>query len=265
MSMGQPIRTMNVEKMRVEVYASRAEMGRAVAEAVATKMKELLSHKKELSVVFAAADSQKEFLESLAAGKGIDWGRVTAFHMDEYLGVNGLSRQSFGRWLRDRLFDRVRPGTIHYMDGMAANPEAECERYAALLRAAPLDIACLGIGENGHLAFNDPPVADFADSKGVKVVEIDEASRVQQSAEGNFPRPGDVPKVALTMTIPALLAAPFIACTVPGPRKARAVKAALNDPVSTACPATALRGHAGTVVYLDPDSSRLIDTAIAGR
>lgn len=259
------IRSLNVEQMRVEVYASRAEMGRAVAQAVATKMRELLSLKKGLSMVFAAADSQKEFLEGLAAEKGIDWGGVTAFHMDEYLGVPGTARQSFGRWLGDRLFDRVRPGAVHYMDGMAGRPERECDRYAALLRSAPLDMACLGIGENGHLAFNDPPVADFDDPKAVKVVEIDEASRVQQSAEGNFPRPEDVPKVALTMTIPALLAAPFIACTVPGPRKAAAVKAAVNDPITRACPATVLRRHPGTVVYLDPDSSRLIDTAIAGR
>ena len=260
-----PIRTMNVDKVRVEVYSSRVEMGLAVAEAVATRMRQLLSQKQGVSVVFAAADSQKEFLDALAAEKGIDWGRVTAFHMDEYLGVPGTAPQSFGRWLRDRLFGRVRPGTVHYMDGMGRSPEAECARYAALLQSAPLDIACLGIGENGHLAFNDPPVADFADPKRVKRVEIDEASRIQQSAEGNFPRPEDVPRVALTMTIPALLAAPFIVCTVPGPRKAQAVKAALYGPLSTACPATAVRSHAGTVVYLDPESSRLIDTAIAGR
>jgi glucosamine-6-phosphate deaminase len=263
--MTEPMRTLRVGTLMVHVYASRAEMGRAVGEAVATKMRELLGLKTGISVVFAAADSQKEFLGNLASAPGIDWGRVTAFHMDEYRGVSPDSRHSLGRWLRDRLFDHVRPGRVHLMDGMAEPPEQECDRYAALLREAPLDIACLGIGENGHLAFNDPPVADFNDPEAVKVVEIDEASRLQQSAEGNFPRPQDVPSVALTLTIPALLAAPFVYSTVPGPRKAPAVKAAVDDPVTAACPATALRRHGGAVLYLDPDSARLIDTAIAGR
>jgi glucosamine-6-phosphate deaminase len=151
------------------------------------------------------------------------------------------------------------------MDGTAPDPQAECDRYASLLEAAPLDLCCLGIGENGHLAFNDPPVADFKDPKTVKIVEIDRASQEQQAAEGNFPKADDVPKVALTLTIPALLAAPFLFCTVPGPRKAQAVKAAVNDPISTACPATALRRHAGAVLYLDPDSASLIDTTLARR
>jgi glucosamine-6-phosphate deaminase len=263
--MEQPIRTFAVEKLMVRVYSSRASMGRAVAEDVATKMRELLSRKKALSMVFAAADSQKEFLEALAQEKGIDWRSVTAFHMDEYTGVPGNSPKSFGRWLRDRLFDKVQPGTVHYMDGSAADPQAECGRYASLLKSAPLDLCCLGIGENGHLAFNDPPVADFNDPAAVKIVEIDRASQVQQAAEGNFPKADEVPKIALTLTVPALLAAPFQFCTVPGPRKAKAVKAALNDPVSTACPATALRRHAGAVLYLDPDSSSLIDTTLARR
>lgn len=263
--MEEPIRTLAVEKMRVQVYSGRGAMGKAVGEAVATTMRDLLSRKKGISMIFAAADSQKEFLGELAAQKGIDWSRVTAFHMDEYIGVPGTSPRSFGRWLRERLFDKVRPGTVHTMDGMAKDPARECDRYAELLAAAPLDLSCLGIGENGHLAFNDPPVADFDDPKAVKVVEIDLASRVQQAAEGNFAKADDVPRIALTVTIPALLAAPAVFCTVPGPRKAAAVKAAVNDPVSTACPATALRRHPGAVVYLDPDSARLIDTTLARR
>lgn len=263
--MEEPIRTLAVEKVRVQVYPDRGSLGTAVGEAVATKMRDLLSKKQGISMVFAAADSQKEFLENLEGQPGIDWGRVTAFHMDEYIGVAGTAPQSFGRWLRTRLFDKVRPGTVHVMDGMAKDPVRECDRYAALLESAPLDVCCLGIGENGHLAFNDPPVADFKDPKSVKVVEIDEVSRGQQAAEGNYPRAEDVPKVAITLTVPALLAAPFLYCSVPGPRKAKAVRAALNDPISTACPATALRRHAGTVVYLDPDSASLIDTTLAWR
>jgi len=263
--MEEPIRTLTVEKMRVQVYPDRGCLGAAVGEAVATKMRDLLSKKRGISMVFAAADSQKEFLENLGAQPGIDWGRVTAFHMDEYIGVAGTAPQSFGRWLRARLFDKVRPGSVHLLDGMAKDPVRECDRYAALLESAPLDLCCLGIGENGHLAFNDPPVADFKDPKAVKVVEIDGTSQIQQAAEGNFARAADVPKDALTLTIPALLAAPSLFCSVPGPRKAKAVRAALNDPISTACPATALRGHAGTVVYLDPDSASLIDTTLARR
>jgi glucosamine-6-phosphate deaminase len=263
--MEEPMRVLTVEKMTVQVYPSREAMGRGVAEAVATKMRELLSQKKGISMVFAAADSQKELLAGLTDQKGLDWARVTAFHMDEYVGVAPTAPQSFGRWLRDRLFDRVKPGTVNLMDGMAKDPEKECDRYAALLRALPLDIACLGIGENGHLAFNDPPVADFDDPKAVKIVQIDRASQEQQAAEGNFAKADDVPRIALTMTLPALLAAPSVFCTVPGPRKAKAVKAAVNDPISTACPATVLRRHAGAIVYLDPDSSSLIDTTLARR
>lgn len=262
--MEQPIRTLAVETMKVEVYADRASLGRAVGAAVATKMRELLSRKQGISMVFAAADSQKEFLETLGFEPGIDWGRVTAFHMDEYIGVAGTAPQSFGRWLCTRLFDKVHPGTVHLMNGLA-EPEEECRRYSALLAAAPVDLCCLGIGENGHLAFNDPPVADFDDPETVKRVQIDEASQVQQAAEGNFAKAADVPKDALTLTIPALLAAPFLFCSVPGPRKAKAVRAALTDPISTACPATVLRRHAGTTVYLDSDSSRLIDTTLARR
>ena len=215
-------------------------------------------------MVFAAADSQKELLEDLVRQPGLDWSRVTAFHMDEYLGVPGTAPQSFGRWLRTRLFDHVHPGIIHVMDGLA-EPDLECRRYSELLDSAPPDLCCLGIGENGHLAFNDPPVADFEDTAAVKRVEIDEASQIQQAAEGNFAKASDVPRDALTLTIPALLSASFLYGCVPGPRKAKAVRAALLDPISTACPATVLRRHPGTTLYLDSDSASLIDTTLARR
>lgn len=261
----EPMRSLRVGAMTVRVYASRAEMGLAVGSAVAAEARRLLSRSEGIRMMFAAADSQKELLESLAAAPGIDWTRVTAFHMDEYLGLPGDAPGGLGRWLRDRFLDRVRPAQVHLLDGMAVSPEQECDRYTGLLRKAPLDIVCLGIGENGHLAFNDPPVADFDDPRWVKSVRIDEASRLQQVAEGNFPRPQDVPSLALTVTIPALLSAPFVYASVPGPRKARAVQRAVDDPVTPECPATALRRHPGAVLYLDPDSARLIDTAIAGR
>ncbi len=262
--MQDPIREMKVDKLRAKVYVDRAAMGRAAAEAVAAKIRELAA-KKPVSIIFAAAQSQNEFLEALVAEKGIDWSRVTAFHMDEFIGLPGTAPQSFGRWLRDRLFDKVHPGTVHYLDGMVRDVDRECGRYSDLLKASPPEITCMGIGENGHLAYNDPPYADFNDPKAVKKVEIDDASRQQQVNEGCFPAIKDVPKIAMTLTIPTLLAAPWIYCMVPGSRKAAAVKRTLDGPIATECPATILRRHEHALLFLDRDSANLTDTAIAER
>jgi glucosamine-6-phosphate deaminase len=262
--MDDAVRIMKVDKLQARVYADRRALGRAAAADVAAKMRELLAAK-PISMIFAAAQSQVEFLETLVTVKGIDWSRVTAFHMDEFTGLPGTAPQSFGRYLRDRLFDKVRPGKVHYLDGMAQDIEKECARYSALLQQSRPDITCLGIGENGHLAYNDPPYADFNDPKLVKRVLIDDASRQQQVNEGCFPALKDVPRDAMTLTIPALLAAPWIFGMVPGPRKAAAVKRTLDGPISTECPATILRRHDHVVLYLDQDSSKLADTAIAGR
>lgn len=262
--MDDAVRIMKVEKLQAKVYVDRAALGRAAGEAAAAKLRELIATK-PVSVIFAAAPSQNEFLETLVAAKGIDWSRVTAFHMDEYVGLPGSAPQSFGRWLRDRIFDKVRPKAVHYLDGMAKDPAAECARYAALLKAAPPDLTCMGIGENGHLAFNDPPVADFQDPHAVKIVELDLASRKQQVNDGCFDALEAVPKTAMTLTIPTLLSAPWIYCMVPGPRKAPAVKRTLEGAVATECPATILRRHERAVLFLDKDSASLADTALAGR
>jgi glucosamine-6-phosphate deaminase len=262
--MDEAIRTFKVDKLQARVFVDRHALGLAAAQDVAAKLKELLS-KKTVSVIFAAAQSQNEFLEALIAIPGIDWSRVTAFHMDEFIGLPGSAPQSFGRWLRDRLFDRVKPGRVQYLDGMAEDVEKECARYAALLRASPPDITCMGIGENGHLAYNDPPYADFRDPKPVKQVEVALASRQQQVNEDCFSRLEDVPKTAITLTVPTLLSAPWIYSMVPGSRKAQAVKRTLEGSISEDCPATILRRHDRAVLYLDRDSSKLADTAIAGR
>ncbi len=262
--MDDAVRIMKVEKLQARVYVDRAALGRAAGEAAAAKLKELLA-KKPVSVIFAAAPSQNEFLETLVAAKGVDWSRVTAFHMDEYVGLPGTAPQSFGRWLRDRIFDRVKPGKVHYLDGMAKDSAKECDRYARLLQESPPDITCMGIGENGHLAFNDPPVADFNDPRAVKVVELDLASRKQQVNDACFSALEQVPQTAMTLTIPTLLSAPWIFCMVPGPRKAPAVKRTLEGAVATECPATVLRRHDRAVLFLDKDSASLADTAIAGR
>ena len=206
-------------------------------------------------MIFAAAPSQNEFLETLRGAEKIDWKRVTAFHMDEYLGLSADAPQSFRRYLKERLFDRVHPGEVHLIAGEAPSPEEECARYAHLLAEAPIDIVCLGIGENGHLAFNDPPVADFADPKMVKVVELDEACRRQQVHDGCFARFEEVPTHAITLTIPVLLSGGWLYCVVPGPTKREAVEKALTSPISPACPASILRTHARARLYLDRDSA----------
>ncbi len=237
-------------------------MGEAAGWAVAEKMRELLNMKEHLFMVFAAAPSQNEFLDALSRSPGLDWKKVTAFHMDEYVGLPPTAPQNFGFFLRERLFKKVQPGQVHYINGIAEDPQAECDRYSTLLKDRPFDIACVGIGENGHLAFNDPPVADFNDPRLVKVVELDLASRRQQVHDGCFEDLEGVPKKAITLTVPALFRAKFIYCMVPAPTKAEAVKKTLEDRVSTACPATILRRHENAILFLDQDSAKRIDPRV---
>lgn len=246
-----------VDRLLVRVYASRVEMGLAAAQEVAGLLRFLLARQDVARMVFAAAGSQNEFLAALGAEPSIDWRRVVAFHLDEYVGLGPDQPQSFAWFLNNRLFAAVKPGTIHFFDGLAADPAAECTRYAALYDAGPVDIVCNGVGENGHLAFNDPPFADFDDPLTAKVVTLDERSRHQQVHDGFFPSLDDVPRQALTLTIPAITRARSIHCIVPGANKAEAVREMLLGPVTEACPATVLRRHPATVLYLDPDSAAL--------
>jgi glucosamine-6-phosphate deaminase len=248
-----PLRTAQVDRLAVRVYRDRQAMGEAAGTDVAATMRAILARQAGVRIVFAAAPSQNETLETLARCDAIDWSRVTAFHMDEYLGLPADAPESFGRFLSTRLFDRVRPGIVHLID-TANEAASECERYARLLETAPIDIVCLGIGENGHLAFNDPPVADFADPVRVKAVALDLASRQQQVHDGCFPTLDAVPTHALTLTIPALMAGANLFCVVPGRAKAGAIRGALHGPVSPVCPASILRRHPNCTLYLDMDS-----------
>ena len=248
-----PIRKEKAENLIVKVYENRKTMGRAAAVDVIAKMKELLQVKDIIRLIFASAPSQNEFLETLRKAPDIDWSRVTVFHMDEYIGLSTEAPQRFSRFLTDQLFDIVKPGTIHLIDS-SNEVTKECERYSELLREAPVDIVCLGIGENGHIAFNDPPVADFADSQSIKAVRLDEISRQQQVNDGCFSTLEDVPTHALTLTIPTLMAGSFLYCIVPGETKRNAVQATLHNPISTENPATILRRHANCVLYLDVDA-----------
>ena len=207
--------------------------------------------------MLATGNSQLAFLAELVTRSDVDWTRVTAFHMDEYVGMGADHPASFARYMRERVAEKVPLRDFHYLDG-TADPEAEARRYAALLQAHPLDLCCAGIGENGHLAFNDPPVADFEDPLDVKVIALEDASRRQQVDEGHFASIDDVPTHAMTVTIPALLRAKRVLVIVPESRKAAPVKATLESEVSTACPATILRTQPHATLYLDTDSAARI-------
>lgn len=241
-------------KLAIKIYADRAAMGEAAASDVMNKIKELLQNKDFVNIIFAAAPSQNEFLAALAKSS-LDWRRVRAFHMDEYIGLNKNAPQLFGNFLKERIFGKLPFSVIHYLNGITAAAEEECKKYAALLKEYPVDIVCIGIGENGHIAFNDPPVADFKDTKMVKIAELDEACRQQQINDGCFATINDVPKSAITLTIPALMAAKYIYCMVPGVTKAEAVYNTLNKYITEQYPSTILRTHDEAILYLDTLSS----------
>lgn len=252
-SIAEPLATETVDGLSVRVFGDRATLGAAAGADVAEAIRGLLRSQERVRVVFAAAPSQSEMLATLARAEAVDWSRVVALHMDEYLGLEAGAPQSFGAFLRDSLFDTVNPGEVHLIDGRR-DADEEASRYAALLEEAPVDVVCLGIGENGHLAFNDPPVADFEDPLLVKTVELDEASRQQQVNDGMFPSIGQVPTRAITLTLPALLSGARLFCVVPGETKREAVRRSLRGPVTTDCPASVLRRHPNCVLYLDADS-----------
>lgn len=251
----KPLQELTVERLRVKVFGDRMAMGRAAGLEVADRIRALQKEQQHVTMMFAAAPSQNEFLETLASQPGIDWQRIIALHLDEYVGLPEDAPQSFRTYLRGHLFSLVNPGRVHLLKGEAADPAEECRRYAELIVGNPVDIACIGIGENGHLAFNDPPVADFLDPEAVKVVELDQVCRNQQVNDGCFPALGKVPTHAFTVTIPTIMSARYIHCIVPGPTKSEAVRRTLKGEVSTACPATILRRHLRAVLYLDRDSA----------
>jgi glucosamine-6-phosphate deaminase len=239
-------------------HASTEEMAQAAADQASSILQAAVEARGVAHAMFATGNSQLAFVMALVSGQfTVPWSDVVVFHMDEYEGVGPDHPAGFQRWIRQRIVSQASPRAAHYLDGLA-DPRAECDRYAALLRAAPLDLCCLGIGENGHLAFNDPPVADFNDPLDVKVVELDQACRQQQVNEGHFPDLAAVPPRALTVTIPALLRASQVLVIVPEARKAEPVRRALTGPVSTECPASALRTIAHATIHLDPASASLL-------
>ena len=248
-------RIIQKDKLRVEIHDTRTAMGQASAAAIEKALVDHLAEHESCSMVFAAAPSQNEVLESLIASKAIDWSRVHAFHMDEYIGLDSSAPQLFANFLKKAIFERVPFASVNYLDGEAEDPEAEAERYSQLLRDHPIDIIVMGVGENGHIAFNDPPVADFNDPQIVKKVELDMDCKNQQVNDGMFESVDEVPPTALTLTIPALMSGTQAFCIVPGPTKANAIQAMLEGPIEESCPASILRTHERAVLYLDVDAA----------
>jgi len=248
------------DNLTVERFPSRETMGRKAAADVAARIHSLLKQQDQVNLIFAAAPSQNEFLAALASDSTIEWNRINAFHMDEYVGLPDDAPQRFSRFLQDRLFDKVPIQKVFYMTPPeeGEDPSRECQRYTDLLKQYPTDIVCLGIGENGHIAFNDPHVARFDDPQWVKIVDLDARCRLQQVHDGCFPVLEAVPTHALTLTIPALTAAKSLYCIVPARTKAQAVKRTLQGPISTECPASILRRHPSARLYLDADSATLL-------
>ena len=253
--MSTPIRTFQVDALPVRVHATTPELADDAAQIARQFLRETLAAQGAAAVILASANSQIDFVEALVRLGGVDWGRVTLFHMDEYLGIDASHPASFRRFMRERVEARVKPRVFHYLAGDAMEPLDECDRYAALLQAQPIDLCCLGIGENGHVAFNDPPVADFADPRVVKLVKLDEKCRQQQVGEGHYPNLAAVPQYAFTLTVPALCAARRMLCIVPEKRKAPAVRETLQGPMSTACPASFLRRQPHCTLFLEAESA----------
>ncbi|GAA4206332.1 6-phosphogluconolactonase [Actinocatenispora rupis] len=251
-----------VDTMPVRIGADGAAVAAAAAAHTAAVLRDRVAANGAARVVVATGNSQLPFVRALR-GEDVPWSRVTVFHMDEYVGVGDDHPASFRRWIRREVTEPYGPAVVHYIDGTAGDPAAECDRYEELLRAAPVDLVCLGIGENGHLAFNEPDVADPDDTRWARIVELTDVSRRQQVGEGHFPDLAAVPATAISLTVPALLGAAVVQAVVPEARKAAAVRAALTGPVGRHCPASLLRTHPGAVLFLDRDSAGQLDGTTA--
>lgn len=252
---------MKKDNLEIKIFHTRNEMGKAAAADIADAIKELLNQKQEINMIFAAAPSQNDMLLHLCK-QNIEWERINAFHMDEYIGLDLRAPQCFSNFLKKYIFDLKPFKTVNLINADAKFPQEEAKRYAELLKNHPVDIVCMGIGENGHIAFNDPHEAKFNDTKSVKVVTLDNVCRMQQVNDGCFEKIEDVPKFALTITIPALMSAKYNFCVVPAKSKAEAVKKTVLGEISEECPASILRTKDNSILYCDSDSSTLIKDLI---
>lgn len=255
------IKEFTCDALRVRIYATRQAMGAGAAADAAAVIKELLKEKDEVNIMFGAAPSQDDVLGALMADDTIDFSRINAFHMDEYVGLSEQHPQSFASYLRAHVVGLRAFRSVHFIRGDAPDHEAECLRYERLLQAHPTDVVMMGVGENGHIAFNDPPVANFHDTRLLRVVTLEERCRMQQVHDGCFASLDEVPTQAITVTVPGLMRGSHQFCVVPTRLKAQAVHDLIHGPIGESCPATALRMAASATLYLDADSASLLDQA----
>ncbi|BAY16219.1 glucosamine-6-P isomerase [Nostoc sp. HK-01] len=248
----------HVDDLSVQIYNSEAEMAIDVAQIVRKYLEDVLKKQDKAAVLLATGNSQLKFLDALIQLGGVDWSKITLFHLDEYLGITADHPASFRRYLRERVENKLNPQQFHYIEGDTLEPVAECDRYTQLLQAQPIDLCCLGVGENGHLAFNDPSVANFQDPYSVKLVKLDLVNRQQQVNTGHFPNIDSVPQYAFTVTLPLICSANKIICLAPAKRKAQVVKQMLQQTISTDCPASILRHQSQATLFLDTNSASLL-------
>ncbi|KJH71002.1 glucosamine-6-phosphate deaminase [Aliterella atlantica] len=253
------VKCFQVDKLSVRLYHQETELTSDVAAIAHNYLQNILAHQSQARVILATGNSQIKFLDALIALGDLDWARIVFFHLDEYLGIDANHSASFRRYLQQRVEKRVNPAAFHYLEGDAMQPLAECDRYTQLLQAQPIDLCCLGIGENGHLAFNEPSVADFNDARQVKLVKLELATRQQQVGEGHFPNVEAVPQYAYTLTIPPICAAKKIICLATHKHKAAIVKKMLRSPINCDLPASVLRSQAQATLFLDADSASELD------
>jgi glucosamine-6-phosphate deaminase len=241
--------------VKLEIHPDRKGAGEAAARAAAEELRRLDQLGKDIGVIFATGASQFDTLEALTSIPGLPWNHVLGFHLDEYVGLGADHPASFRRYLREKLTQRVAMREFFEINGNADDLDAVCREYVKALQHANPQLCLLGIGENGHLAFNDPAEADFNDPQAMKVVNLDLVCRQQQAAEGWFQSWEEVPERALTLTIPTLFRIQKLIVSVPGSRKAQAIRRTLHDPIRTDCPSTLLRSHPDVTIYLDTDSA----------
>lgn len=258
MTSGTPIKTFPFGKQTARVFNTIEEMGEAAAQAAAAVILDVLSQKDTARIMIGTGNSQEATINALVHRTDLDWSRIEVFHMDEYIGISADHPASFRKWLRTRVADVAKPAAMHYIEGDAPDIDKEIRRYTELLLADELDMTFVGFGENGHIAFNDPHVADFQDPATLKRVDLDEACRLQQVGEGHFPDLGSVPTHALTVTCSGLFRANNWIVVVPEKRKAQAVHDALTGPVSTDCPGSLARTHPAARLFLDREAASLL-------
>jgi len=244
-----------VDNLQVQIYNSEAEMAQDVAQITSNYLENVLNKQNTAAVLLATGNSQLKFLDALIALGSVDWSRITLFHLDEYLGITAVHPASFRLYMRERVEKKLHPRQFHYIEGDTLEPMAECDRYTKLLQTQPIDLCCLGVGENGHLAFNDPAVANFQDPYSVKLVKLDDVNRQQQVNTGHFPNLNSVPQYAFTVTLPLICSSKKIICLAPEKRKAKVVKQMLKEPITTSCPASILRNQPQATLFLDDNSA----------